>query len=150
MPVSLSILAATALIAAAPQSTARDEQAKKEIIALEAELGRAMIHHDTAALQRIVGDDWICQSATGVSTKQSFVSDVAHRKLVVTRFVLHDIHVKVFGDTAYLMGADDEESSYAGTRNSGTYNWLDVWTRRDGRWVSVATQITKAVPKGRS
>ena len=150
MSVSLAMLASTALVAAGPQSTAADEQAKKEIVALEAELGHAMIHRDVAALQRIVGDDWICQSATGISGKQSFISDVAHRKLVVRRFVLHDIHVKIFGDTAYLMGADDEESSYAGVRNSGTYNWLDVWTKRNGHWVSVATQITKAAPKGRS
>lgn len=150
MPISLAILASTALVAATPQSAARDEQAKKEIIALEAELGRAMIHHDIAALQRIVGDDWICQGATGVSSKRSFITDVAHRKLVVRRFVLHDIHVQLYGDTAYLMGADDEDSSYAGVRNSGTYNWLDVWTKRNGRWVSVATQITKAVSKARS
>ena len=148
MSVSLVILASTALVGAAPQSAAQDAHAKKEIVALEQELGRAMIHRDVAALQRIVGDDWICQSATGRSTKQSFISDVTHGKLVVSKFVLHDVHVRVFGDVAYLMGADDEESTYAGAKNSGTYNWLDVWVKRGGRWVSVATQITKAAPKG--
>lgn len=147
MSVSLVILASTALVGAAPQSAAQDAQAK-EIIALEQELGRAMIHRDVAALQRIVGDDWICQSATGRSTKQSFISDVAHGKLVMKKFVLHDIHVRIFGKVAYLMAADDEISTYAGANNSGTYNWLDVWVKRNGRWVSVATQITKAAPNG--
>jgi len=147
MSVSLVILASTALVGAAPQSAAQDAQAK-EIIALEQELGRAMIHRDVAALQRIVGDDWICQSATGRSTKQSFISDVAHGKLVMKKFVLHDIHVRIFGKVAYLMAADDEISTYAGANNSGTYNWLDVWVKRNGRWVSVATQITKAAPQG--
>lgn len=147
MSVSLVILASTALVGAAPQSAAQDAQAK-EIIALEQELGRAMIHRDVAALQRIVGDDWICQSATGRSTKQSFISDVANGKLVMKKFVLHDIHIRIFGKVAYLMAADDEISTYAGANNSGTYNWLDVWVKRNGRWVSVATQITKAAPQG--
>jgi ketosteroid isomerase-like protein len=149
MSIVLPILAVTALSATALQISAQDsEAAKNEIIALETELGRAMIHRDTATLQRIVADEWICQGATGISTKASFISDVEQRKLVVTKFVLHDIRVRVFGDVAYLIGADDETSSYAGTDNSGTYNWLDVWTKRDGHWVSVATQITKAAPSG--
>ena len=147
MSIVLPILASTALTIGALETSAQDsEAAKKEIIALETELGRAMIHRDTAALKRIVADEWICQSATGVSTKASFISDVEQGKLVVAKFVLHDIRVRVFGDVAYLMGADDETSSYAGVDNSGTYNWLDVWTKRDGHWVSVATQITKATP----
>jgi ketosteroid isomerase-like protein len=145
MPLPL-VFVATALAATTP-TAAQDAHAEQEIIALETELGRAMIHRDVAALERIVGDDWICQSATGVSDKKSFVGDVASGRLVVTQFVLHDIHVKVVGDTAYLMGADDEQSSYAGSNNSGTYNWLDVWTKRGGRWVSIATQITRAAPK---
>jgi hypothetical protein len=44
---------------------------------------------------------------------------------------------------AFVQGFDDEVSSYKGKDNSGTYNWLDVWERRDGRWVSVATQLTR-------
>jgi len=120
MSISLAILASTALFAHVPQSAASDERARKEIVALEAELGRAMIHRDVAALQRIVGDDWVCQGATGISTKRSFISDVATGKLAVKRFVLHDIHVEIFGNVAYLMGADDEVSAYAGKDNSGT------------------------------
>ena len=142
MSLSLALLAA--LTAHVPQSSAADERAKQEIIAQEEALGRAMIHRDTATLQRIVADEWVCQGATGISTKKSFISDVATGKLKVRKFVLHDIRVRVFGNVAYLMGADDEVSAYAGKENSGTYNWLDVWVKRGGKWVSVATQITKA------
>jgi len=147
MPLPVLLIASAGLLAATTPTAAQEAQAQNEIVALEAELGRAMIHRDVAALERIVGDDWICQSATGISDKRGFIGDVAAGRLIVTRFVLHDIHVKVVGNVAYLMGADDEESSYAGSNNSGTYNWLDVWTKRGGRWVSIATQITKAAPK---
>lgn len=32
--------------------------------------------------------------------------------------------------------------------SNGRYNWLDVWVRRNGRWVSVATQITRVKSAG--
>jgi ketosteroid isomerase-like protein len=64
---------------------------------------------------------------------------------VVTMFRIHDIHVHVLGNVAYVQAFDDEESSYKGKSNNGTYNWLDVWVNRDGHWVSVATQLTKVV-----
>ena len=138
-----TVLACSAILAAPAYSATRTRGDEQAIISLEQELGRAMIGRDVASLSRIVGDDWVCQGATGISDKAHFISDVAQRKLVMKKFALRDIHVRVFGDIAYLMGTDDETSSYAGADGSGTYNWLDVWQKRNGRWVSVATQITK-------
>lgn len=143
MALLLPILASSMMVASPVENTVGDKADAARIVSLERALGRAMIARDTRTLSRIVGDDWLCQGASGISTKKSFVDDVATGKLVVRRFVLHDVHVRVMGNVAYLMAADDETSAYAGVDNSGTYNWLDVWQKRGGRWVSVATQITK-------
>jgi ketosteroid isomerase-like protein len=118
--------------------------AEKAINESEAALGVAMIHKDLATLDRLVGADWTIQSDSGtMGTKAGFLDDVRSGALVVTSFKLHDVHVRVLGDVAFVQGFDDEVSSYKGKDNSGTYNWLDVWQRRDGRWVSVATQLTR-------
>jgi ketosteroid isomerase-like protein len=110
----------------------------------EAALGEAMIHKDLATLDRLVGEDWTIQSDSGtLGTKAGFLSDVRSGALVVSSFKLHDVHVRVLGNVAFVQGFDDEVSSYKGKDNSGTYNWLDVWEKRDGRWVSVATQLTR-------
>ena len=138
-----TVLACAATLAAPAYSATRARADERAIIAQEQELGRAMIGRDVAALSRIVGRDWVCQTASGTSGKAQFIADIAGGKLVVRKFVLHDVHVRVFGNVAYLMAADDEVSSYAGVDGSGTYNWLDVWQKRDGRWVSVASQVTK-------
>lgn len=143
MALLLPILVSSMVLASSVEHTVGNKADAARIVSLERALGRAMIARDTKALSRIVGDDWLCQGASGISTKKSFIDDVATGKLVVRRFVLHDVHVRVMGNVAYLMAADDEESAYAGTDNSGTYNWLDVWQKRGGRWVSIATQITK-------
>lgn len=114
------------------------------ILANEHALGVAMINRDTTTLERLVADDWTQQDASGtLGTKAGFLEAVKTGKLVVMKFTLHDLQVRVFGDVAVVQGFDDEATTYEGKRTSGTYNWMDVWINRNGRWVSVATQITR-------
>jgi ketosteroid isomerase-like protein len=116
----------------------------KKIADFEADLGQAMIHMDIATLSKLVGErlDYPKRQRRD-GHKAGFINDVQSGALVVTSFKLHDLHIHVIGNVAFVQGFDDEKSSYKGKDNSGTYNWLDVWENRDGRWVSVATQLTK-------
>ena len=144
---SLSILAASLLLTCT--AIAKDAPTPEtKIAAFEADLGQAMIHKDIATLSNLVADDWTIQDTSGsMGTKAGFINDVKSGKLVVTSFKIHDLHVRVLGNVAFVQAFDDETSSYEGKENSGTYNWLDVWVNRDGHWVSVATQLTKVEPK---
>jgi ketosteroid isomerase-like protein len=140
----LLLLFASALVLAGPMMAQELSTPEGKILANEKALGEAMIHRDVATLARLVADDWTIQSEGGsTGTKSGFIDDVRTRRLVVSSFKLHDMNVRVFGDVAVLQGADDEVSAYEGKTNNGTYNWLDVWVKRDGRWVSVATQLTR-------
>ncbi len=122
---------------------------QRMIVNNEAALGRAMIARDTATLSRLVGEDWTIQNDSGTpGTRAAFIHDIGSGKLVVNRFVLHDLHVRVSGDVAWLFGTDDEVSSYDGKESNGRYNWLDVWVKRNGHWVSVATQLTRVKAAG--
>jgi hypothetical protein len=143
----VSILAVSFLLAST--AVAKDASTTEEKIAeYEADLGQAMIQRDIATLQKLVGDDWTIQSDSGtMGTKAGFINDVRSGTLVVSSFKLHDLHVRVLGNVAFVQGFDDETSSYNGKTNSGTYNWLDVWENRGGRWVSVATQLTRVAAK---
>ena len=137
-------LFAMSILLAGVATAAMDVSAETTINDAEAALGKAMIHRDLRTLDRLVGADWTIQSDSGtMGTKSGFLDDVRSGALVVKSFKLHDVHVRVLGDVAFVQGFDDEVSSYKGKDNSGTYNWLDVWEKRDGRWVSVATQLTR-------
>ena len=110
----------------------------------EEDLGTAMIHRDVATLARLVGEDWTIQSESGaMGTRDGFLSDIESGKLAVKSFRLHDVRIRVFGDVAMVQGFDDEVSAYDGKASNGTYNWMDVWVKRDGKWRSVATQLTR-------
>jgi Domain of unknown function (DUF4440) len=136
-------LAAAVLIAAwLPAQSAPSTESL--IRGYEEDLGTAMIHRDVPTLARLVGADWTIQSESGATgTREGFLSDIESGKLVVKSFQLHDVRIRVFGDVAMVQGFDDEESAYEGKTSNGTYNWMDVWVKRDGKWVSVATQLTR-------
>jgi ketosteroid isomerase-like protein len=57
-----------------------------------------------------------------MGTKAGFINDVKSGKLVVISFRLHDVHVHVHGNVAFVQGFDDETSFYEGKENSGTYS----------------------------
>jgi hypothetical protein len=54
--------------------------------------------------------------------------------------------VKVLGSVAVVQGTNTEKSTSAdGKDSSGKYAWMDVFVKRDGKWVVVRSQSTEAV-----
>jgi len=144
--IAVSIATNLLISVAVADDTARTEQYIQD---QEAAIGQAMIRKDITTLSKLVGDDWTIQNDSGVvGTKAGFINDIKTGTLVVSKFQLHDLRVRVIGDVAIVQGSDDEVSSYAGKDGSGTFNWLDVWAKRNGKWVSIATQLTKVTAKG--
>ena len=122
---------------------AQGGSAERIIADQELALGQAMIHKDVGTLSRLVADDWAMQSESGAGTKAAFIADIQSGKLVVSSFKIRDMHVHVVGNLAWVQAYDDEHTSYEGNDSSGTYNWMDVWQKRNGHWISVATQLTR-------
>ena len=51
--------------------------------------------------------------------------------------------VRVFGDTAVVTGTDDEISMEDGKKSTDHYVWTDVFVKRNGKWVAVASQTAQ-------
>ncbi len=54
-----------------------------------------------------------------------------------------DMKVRVFGDTAVVTGTDDEITMEDGKKSSGHYVWTDVFVKRNGQWLAVASQTAQ-------
>ncbi len=54
-----------------------------------------------------------------------------------------DMKVRVFGDTAVVTGTDDEIIMEAGKKSSDHYAWTDVFVKRNGKWLAVASQTAQ-------
>jgi ketosteroid isomerase-like protein len=99
-------------------------------------------HKDRAALARILADDWRGQYPWGVRTKTQSLDEMMNGDTTIQAITFGPMQVRLYGETAVVMGSDEEKSAVNGKSTTGHYTWTDVWVRRDGRWQAVASQMT--------
>jgi ketosteroid isomerase-like protein len=143
-------LAAAAVIAAGffGLSALAADDPKAELIKLEADWSKASVAKDAATISKIIAPDWVGQGQDGKpSTRETVLADMKSGKDVATSMTNHDVHVRIIGDIAIVQGADDEKSTHEGKDSSGTYTWTDVFQKRSGHWVAIASQSTPVKKK---
>jgi ketosteroid isomerase-like protein len=136
----LSLLLSAAVPVQAQQSKADSDAAISQTLqAIERDWLNAEKNHDAAVFERLVADDWIAITPDGKSqTKAERATEIktAH----TTSAMLGDMKVRVFGDTAVVTGTDDETAVQDGKKSSDHYVWTDVFVKRNGKWLAVASQ----------
>lgn len=121
---------------------------KDELVAIEASWSKAVVAKDSAAIGKIVAADWIGQNASGkAETKDKLLADMKSGVDSASAMTNHDVHVRIIGDIAIVQGADDEKSMHKGKDVSGTYTWTDIFQKRAGHWVAIASQSTPVTPE---
>jgi ketosteroid isomerase-like protein len=96
---------------------------------------------DTDKLGQILADDWAGIGYDGSKqTKQSYMADWKSGKSKLESFEFGPMDEKVMGNVAVVQGSDTEKSTTNGKDTSGKFAWMDVFTRRDGKWVAVRSQ----------
>lgn len=140
------ILTSAAWSQSAPAPAAGNEQ---ELIALEDAWVKALTTVDSAALNKIVAADWHGQNQSGAwYDRAAMEKSFADGTDKITKATNHDVHVRFVGaDLAIVQGRDTEVSTHKGKSSSGDYSWTDVFQKRDGQWVAIASQNTPVTEK---
>ena len=138
---------------ASPQKEAFDAAAiQAEVIKLEREWADANKSHNAEAVRRVVADDAVIVYPDGsVATKADEVKNVESGAMTADAFEMIDPKVTVVNaDSAFITGRSvikngkyKDASSKKTFDISGEYRFLDVYSRRDGKWQAVASQATK-------
>jgi ketosteroid isomerase-like protein len=96
---------------------------------------------DVDKLGQILADDWVAIGPDGKTlTKQALLADVQSGKTKMESYEIGPMEVKALGSVAVVQGSDTEKSSSQGKDSSGKYVWMDVFAKRDGKWVAVRSQ----------
>lgn len=96
---------------------------------------------DADKLSQILADDWTGIGYDGSKlTKQSLLADVKSGASKLESFEFGPMDVKVLGSVAVVQGSDTEKSTTKGKDSSGKWVWMDVFVKRDGKWVVVRSQ----------
>jgi ketosteroid isomerase-like protein len=122
----------------APSASASIKQLEKEWV-------DAAKANDMDKLGQILADDWAGIGPDGEKmNKQAYLDMYKSGKSKVESIDLGSMDVKIIGTVAIVQGTDKEKSTYEGKDSSGKYSWMDVFAKRDGKWVAVRSQTAKA------
>jgi hypothetical protein len=125
----------------APAADAKGASVSQSLKQLEQDWSDATKVGDTDKLGTIVADDWIGISYDGnITTKKKIMADVKSGKEKTDSIEMGPMDVKVIGNVAVVQGSDTEKSSMNGKDTSGKWVWMDVFVKRDGKWVAVRSQ----------
>jgi ketosteroid isomerase-like protein len=136
------VLSATVPIQARQPKAESDAEISQTLQSIEQAWLNAEKNHDVAAFEKIVADDWIAITPEGKSqTKAERAAEIKAGH--IDSATLDDMKVRVFGDTAVVTGTDNEVSSEDGKKSSNHYVWTDVFVKRNGKWLAVASQTAQ-------
>jgi hypothetical protein len=134
--------------AAAPAHLAGPARDEAELIRLERDYASALIRKDRAFLMRFYAPDWRGGNWMGFWSKSTLLKSVLNERYVVKSMNLRDLKIRLLGDVAIVQGVDDEVTSVDGRDTSGKWAFTDVFERRGGAWVAVASHTSEIKPSG--
>jgi ketosteroid isomerase-like protein len=139
----LSLVVSAAVSVQAQQTKGdSDDSVSQTLKAAEQAWLNAEKSNDAAAFEKLVGDDWIAIGPDGNSqTKAERAAEIKTGH--VESATLGDMKVRVFGFTAVVTGTDEETATVDGKRSTGHYVWTDVFVKRKGKWLAVASQTAQ-------
>jgi len=133
------VLSAIVPVHAEQPNADSDTAISQKLQAIEQAWLNAERNHDAAAFEKIVADDWVAITPDGKrQTKAERAVEI--KSSHTTSATLGDMNVRVFGDAAVVTGTDDEVTVEDGKKSSEHYVWTDVFVKRNGKWLAVASQ----------
>jgi uncharacterized protein (TIGR02246 family) len=138
IPMILVVALASAASAAPPANNPQD------LVNLETAWSKAMVAHDAAALNRIIAPDWTGHSPQGkLIDRAAVIKETLNGPEKLVSMANHDVHVRFVGpDHAIVQGMDNESGVTKGKKVNEVYSWTDIFAKRDGHWVAIASQNT--------
>lgn len=123
------------VLAQPPKAPAQGPSVYDTIMQLTHEWGDAELASDVDKLDKIVADDWTADYPGHFYTKASFMSNIKSGKGKLLTYELGPHEVKAFGDVAVVQGTVTERR--LGADDILHVAYMDVWTKRGGKWMVV-------------
>ena len=119
--------------------------ADAELKALSQQWIDAYLKGDPSFLKNTLAEDYTITEPDGnVSTKADDIKSVTDKKFVVKSATMSDFKCRMVGDNGAVVTATFKMSGTEdGEEFSGEYRGLDVFEKKDGKWMAVASQLTK-------
>ena len=134
----LLLAAATVL----PAATS-DAKTEKEIMAALNAYKQAIIKKDATALQKVLSDDLVYTHSSNLHQDRAALIESLKGNAVTEDIDFKDLKMRVYGNTAVVVGDVDFHMNTGGTRSVNHLNVLHVLVKGAQGWQLVARQAVK-------
>jgi ketosteroid isomerase-like protein len=131
---------------------------EQTIVRLERAWVAAIVAKDFAALERLIAPEFSGTSPNAhFYNREMAIDDLKSGRYVVEKMELDEVSANIYGNTAVAFTSQKEISRYGDSEFSGHYHYTNVWVKKNGRWLVVAShgsrfdkphEETKEVPWG--
>lgn len=140
---TICLLALSFAAAPAAYASSVDDQIKK----LEQDWAQAIVKDPAAAVDKFEADDITSTDPTGrVTDKAQDRKDFGSGDLKFESVEQSDMKTQVYGNVVVVTGKSTDKGTYKGQDISGVYRFTDIWVKRNGKWMAVASQYNKVQP----
>ncbi len=140
-----SLIAAASLPALAQQDMQADSA--RVIISLEHAWGQSVTRNDNRALDELFDNALVVADNGGTMTKGEYLSTIRTRGPDSPHFALEKASVRMFENTAIVVGVYSEGSTIRGRTTLRYFRFVDTWVKEKDRWLLVAGIVPSALKK---
>jgi ketosteroid isomerase-like protein len=132
-----------ATMIAAAQSAPQPNADQARILSLESAWDQALRQKDVHALQLLIGPEFVYVEYDGKRMSQTeYLSSVQSQTQSPSKIVSDSVKVQIYGGAGVVTGTYRETGVNNGKPYELRERFMDVWVRRGGSWVCVASQST--------
>lgn len=117
---------------------------KGAILKLEKEFSQAMIDGDVSWFNNTLTEDFKIVLPDGdLWNRAKYVNAWETGALDCSKSEIVELDVRVYGDTAIVIGQGDVAGTADGKPFEHTERWTDIYVKRDGKWMCVSVHVCK-------
>jgi ketosteroid isomerase-like protein len=132
------------LVLGTAQTMAASSDDEQTLMQIENRLSEAFRAGDADTVARIEDEGYtLTNSRALVSHRADDIAEVKKRDPRYDEFRTHDMKVRLYGDTAIVIGIVSLKGTSGGKPFDADMRFTDTFVRRDGEWRIVAAQVTK-------
>jgi ketosteroid isomerase-like protein len=135
MKTFLPFLLALALFAVCPIARADEAADKEQVRDLEKSCSVALVKGDFDTLGQIFAEDWVLVSGDGqLMSREQIFKSLKSGELKFSSYEFSDLEVRVFGDTAIVVGHGNPHGEFRGEKFEEKEIFSDTFIRVGGKW----------------
>jgi ketosteroid isomerase-like protein len=121
-------------------SNARAEEARS----LNRQWMESYVRRDIGFLERHLAEDYVSTFPDGtVLDRQGEIDALKSGEIALEAMTPSEMNVRTYGDVAVITGRSTIKANVKGQPVSGDYRFTDVWVKQSGRWLAIASQVTR-------